>query len=251
MQASFHSGSRQMGSRRGVSKAARRKRKLGGAVLVVLEQLESRQMLATYTVAAGDTATLISDITASNAAGGPNTINLTPSTYTFTSANNYWYGPNALPPITTRVTINGNGATLTRSSSLPQTTAGSLRFFYISAGPATGAPGTLFLENLTLSNGLAKGGDSNGGGGGLGAGGAIFDQGNLRLNGVTTSAMAKAAAESGRMPLPTAPVAVSVAVLDRLANWAGPRRAIMGEAARASGPMARMPPQLRAAQAAD
>ena len=48
-------------------------------------------------------------------------------------------------------------------------------------------PATLTFQNLTLKNGLAQGGSScaHGGGGGMGAGGAIFNQGHLRLEGVT------------------------------------------------------------------
>ncbi len=41
------------------------------------------------------------------------------------------------------------------------------------------------MDNVTLENGIAKGGDSNQGGGGLGAGGAIFNQGALNLTDVT------------------------------------------------------------------
>ncbi len=114
------------------------------------------------------------------------TINLTQSTYDFTQANNYWYGPDALPAISRAVTINGNGATLQRDASLPNTTAGGLRFFYISGGLSGLPAGSLTLNNLTLQGGLAKGGDGfRGGGGGLGAGGAVFNQGTLILDGVT------------------------------------------------------------------
>ena len=38
-------------------------------------------------------------------------LTLTPGcTYTLSTANNFWYGPNALPPIASNVTIEGNGA---------------------------------------------------------------------------------------------------------------------------------------------
>ena len=136
---------------------------------------------ATVTVAAGDVNALIADLSS----GTTSTINLTPSTYDFTTANNYWYGPDALPAISSTVTINGNGAVLERDPSLPLTTAGEMRFFYVSGGLSGLPAGSLTLNNLTLEGGYAKGGDSNQGGGGLGAGGAIFNQGTLSLNGVT------------------------------------------------------------------
>ncbi|MBS1807940.1 MAG: hypothetical protein JST84_07095, partial [Acidobacteria bacterium] len=62
--------------------------------------------------------------------------------------------------ITDDVTINGSGqANLTISG------GNASRIFWIQNG-------TITIQNLTLANGLAKGG--NGGGGGMGAGGAIF-----------------------------------------------------------------------------
>src|SRR5262245_6426296 len=33
------------------------------------------------------------------------------ATYTFATADNYWYGPNALPAISSAIVIQGNGAT--------------------------------------------------------------------------------------------------------------------------------------------
>lgn len=92
------------------------------------------------------------------------------ATYTYTAPNQsgetgaasyrfWWYGPEALPAIASDITIEGNGATITRSGSTP------FRFFYVAADPAnpntddytSPRAGRLTLENLTLSNGLAKG----------------------------------------------------------------------------------------------
>ncbi|MGH7172762.1 MAG: choice-of-anchor Q domain-containing protein [Gemmataceae bacterium] len=148
----------------------------------------------TFTVAAGDTATLIADIETANASGLATTINLTRGTYDFMSANNNTFGPNALPAITGDITINGNGAVLMRDPSLGQSTP--FRLLYVSGGEvastaggvATGQTiGSLTLNNLTLEGGLAEGGDSGTGGGGLGAGGAIFNQGILALSEVTVA----------------------------------------------------------------
>jgi CSLREA domain-containing protein len=151
---------------------------------------------ADNTTAAGTT--LRDAINYANDIGGGTITLQTNATYDFTTVDNNWYGPNALPPIQSNITINGNGATLERDSSLPETTAGAVRFFYVSGGIATELPlGTLTLQNLTLTNGLAKGGDADTGGGGMGAGGAIFNQGNLTLNGVTLTGNTALGASSG------------------------------------------------------
>ncbi len=164
-------------------------------VRLQLEVLEDRTVPAgglPYATAA-NVSQLIADINYANQ--NPSTaftINLTDSTYDFTSADNNTFGPNALPVITGNITINGNGATLMRDPSLGQNTP--FRFFYVSgsqvASPSgaqsTGAAtGSLTLDNLTIDDGLAQGGSSGTGGGGLGAGGAILNMGNLTLNGVT------------------------------------------------------------------
>src|SRR6266508_3706486 len=116
---------------------------------------------------------------------GADTITLASgATYTLTAVDNPWFGPNGLPAITSDLTIEGNGATITRSGT------NSFRFFYI-AGPGNPllTAGTLRLNNLTLSNGLAHGGTGGfgGGGGGAGLGGAIFTQGTLVINRSTLS----------------------------------------------------------------
>jgi hypothetical protein len=158
---------------------------------------------ATVTVSSlGSKVTLIDAINAANntsaTAGGSYTISLPanrlitlaqPLNNTTVSGKNVvqdqnWYGPDALPAITSNIIIQGNGATLE-----PYADA-NMRFFYVSGGPSlTGGAlplGTLELDDLTLEGGTAQGGNgSGGGGGGLGAGGAIFNQGNLTLNGVT------------------------------------------------------------------
>jgi hypothetical protein len=127
-----------------------------------------------------------------------NLIVLAAGSYTFTAANNAWYGPNALPPIASSIVIVGDpaGSVIERSavSGTP-----SFRFFYVGGGESLASynapnvtgnklpgPGYLTLVNLTVQGGLAKGGDSlSGGGGGMGAGGAIYNQGTLTLYGVT------------------------------------------------------------------
>src|SRR5262245_47913651 len=150
-----------------------------------LENLEDRLAPATFNLKinpaldnAGAVAELIGAINTANGNGQSNTINLfagrTPVTYTFSAPDNYWYGPDALPAITSALTIEGDGATLRRDPTLAQDTAHAFRFFYVSGGLAGELPlGSLTLENLTLEGGLAKGGNGFGGGGGMGAGGAM------------------------------------------------------------------------------
>ncbi|MDN5925317.1 MAG: hypothetical protein L0H70_10020, partial [Xanthomonadales bacterium] len=59
-----------------------------------------------------DAAALIAAIDYANAHGG-DSIDLAPGcTYTFIAADNFWYGPNALPPIASNIVIHGHGAVL-------------------------------------------------------------------------------------------------------------------------------------------
>src|SRR5580704_4011000 len=72
-----------------------------------IEPLEVRQLLSG--VLASTTAELITDINNANSAGGSSRIVLSPGgTYDFTAANNDWYGPDALPAITSGLEIDGN-----------------------------------------------------------------------------------------------------------------------------------------------
>src|SRR5262249_17230463 len=78
------------------------------------------------------------------------------TTYTLDTVDNYWYGPDGLPAISSSVILDGQGATLVRDSSGP-----AFRFFYVSGGMELAA-GSLTLENLTLQGGLAQGGSGMG-----------------------------------------------------------------------------------------
>jgi hypothetical protein len=134
-----------------------------------------------FNVGADDVATLIADINTANSNGQSNVINLTASTYDLATVNNFWYGPNGLPAISSNLTIHGNGAIIQRD---PSSSTPNFRLFYVSGGLEL-SPGSLSMDNVVLQGGVAKGGDSNEGGGGLGAGGAIFNQGTLKLTDVT------------------------------------------------------------------
>jgi hypothetical protein len=135
-----------------------------------------------------DNTTLVADVTAANATGQADTIDLGGGTFTLNVVDNNWYGPNGLPPIASDITVQ-NG-TITRAAAAPH-----FRIFFVGADPArpetlgytSPGAGKLTLRSATISGGFAEGGDSGGGGGGLGAGGAIFNQGVLLLNGATLS----------------------------------------------------------------
>ncbi len=122
---------------------------------------------ATFTIANGDVAHLISAITTANGNGQDNTIILASGgMYTLSLVNNgdpTTATANGLPVIsgTHTLTIVGNGATIARSA------AGgtpNFRFFQVNSGAA------LALNNLTLTNGLVLG--TNGAPGTVGADGA-------------------------------------------------------------------------------
>jgi hypothetical protein len=66
-----------------------------------------------------DSGSLVSEINEANAAGGANTVQLGAGcAYTLTAVDNYWYGPNGLPGIASTITIQGNGATIARSTAV-------------------------------------------------------------------------------------------------------------------------------------
>src|SRR6202161_247815 len=94
------------------------------------------------------------DACAFSGSGTPYTIQLPNQQFPLSSVHNYWYGPNALPPIASNIVIQGNGATLlVTGPSLVR-----LRFFYVGADPNvpatlgfnTPGAGNLTLQNLTL-----------------------------------------------------------------------------------------------------
>lgn len=119
------------------------------------------------------------------AAAGTNVITLDHlPTVTLTAIDNFWYGPNALPPIASNVAIVASGARTTiravHAGDPTPATASAFRLFYVSGGMQLPA-GALSIDNVVLQGGYAKGGDTSSGGGGAGMGGAIFNQGSLTL----------------------------------------------------------------------
>lgn len=133
---------------------------------------------ATMTIGVGGCNTLVDAIDAANSggtvngctgSGGADTIVLGGGTYTYTTVNNSSGGENALPLVTTDVTIEGNGATVERDTAAVPT----FRLLNISS------TGTLTLKDSIVQGGVAD--DA-----GFGAyGGGIRSSGVLNLDGVT------------------------------------------------------------------
>jgi predicted outer membrane repeat protein len=113
---------------------------------------------------------LVSAISSANSTGGTVTL-ASGCTYTLTAADNGTDGGTGLPVITGKVTVQGSGATIQRSTA---SGTAAFRLFDIASG------GSLTLNGgLTLGNGLADDG-ANGGG-------AIDSHGTLSVSGVTFS----------------------------------------------------------------
>jgi hypothetical protein len=133
------------------------------------EQLEDRALLTGYTAAS--VSGLISDINASNLAGGSNAITLVAgTTFTLTAVNNTTNGATGLPVITANdnLTIAGNGDIVQRSTA---TGTPDFRLLEVAAGAS------LTLQSLTLQGGVSA--DLNRGGG------IDNEGGSLTLTGVT------------------------------------------------------------------
>lgn len=124
--------------------------------------------------------------------------------------DNWWYGPNGLPPVYADIVIDGGaGVTVQRQNAASDGTQ-PFRLFYVAGrfhhlvqgrAVSTPTPGRLTLRNLTLRNGLARGGGSNVGGGGGGFGGAVLNQGELILDATTIRANRAWGGSSGQAGL--------------------------------------------------
>jgi hypothetical protein len=107
------------------------------------------------------------------------------------------FGPTATPIIVSKITIQGNGATL---QSFDRSHPNNSRLFAIGTVKDPNFPST--TGDLTLSHVYVKGfhingGDgASGGGGGLGAGGAIYNEGSLTIEYSTFEIMEQSEAEA-------------------------------------------------------
>jgi len=111
-------------------------------------------------------ASLISAISTANTTPADSSISLASGcVYSLTAADNTTDGGTGLPVITGQVSIQGNGATITRAATA------AFRLFDVASG------GSLSLSGLTLSNGLANDGVSGGG--------AVFSHGPLTVSQTT------------------------------------------------------------------
>lgn len=167
---------------------------------------------ATLAAAQADGAvTLREAICVANNTSEADVIVLSATTYTLDTADNYWYGPNALPPIADDITIEGNGALIRRRPANSDNVLNQrFRFFFVSRKTLTDGirirgnvdRARLVLRDLTLRGGLAQGGAGAVGGGGGGMGGAIFNQGRLELQRVTFDRNTARGGESGKAGFP-------------------------------------------------
>jgi hypothetical protein len=139
-------------------------------VIIIIGMMPSAGRIAYAQSITCDGASLRAAILAANTNGGAGGGVITlPANCTILLADAPYDGPSpvGLPPITGTVIINGNASSIERSA-----TATDFRLFWVSPG------GRLTLNNLTLRNGLARGG--NGGvhynsGHGMGGGGMGAD----------------------------------------------------------------------------
>ena len=134
-------------------------------------------------------------------ASGPQTVNLTVIGDTSAGPSGLQINNNA--DITITGPTGGNG--LTVSNGLTITTTDLMRLFDVTPGAS------LTLQNLTLSNGTAKGGAGGNsgyvfvasGGGGAGLGGAIFNRGTLTLLDSTLTGNTAQGGAGGKWVKPT------------------------------------------------
>ena len=116
-------------------------------------RLEERLTPAIYDIADGDVAGLVAAINAANTDNQPDTINLAAGgTYTFTTRADDSLGGNALPQValdggisSNFLTINGNGATVQRSS------ADGFRFMKIGPSTPGGGAADVNINDLTVT----------------------------------------------------------------------------------------------------
>jgi hypothetical protein len=123
-----------------------------------------------FNCAAGDVNCLIVSIQIANGNGADNTIFLDAGTYTLGVANNNTDGPNGLPSITGRITIQGfkgSGSTIQRDPN-----ASLFRIFHVAV------EGNLSLDWLGVRGGRADVGSPVA----AAHGGGIFNRGNLSIN---------------------------------------------------------------------
>ncbi len=138
---------------------------LAGAALSNVGLVESANA-ATVSCSASS---LVSAISLANITPGGGTVTLTSGcVYTLTSANNATDGGTGLPVISGKVTVQGNGASIARSTA---TGVPAFRLFDVASN------GNLTLNALTVSNGLANSGVQGGGG--------VFSHGTLSVTAST------------------------------------------------------------------
>jgi predicted outer membrane repeat protein len=152
---------------------------------------------------------LIAAIAAANTAGG-GTINLTPGcTYSLTSADN---GENGLPVVSTRIGVNGNGATIDGTK--------TVRVLEVD-GPG----GNLSLQNLIITGGSADNG------GGIENVGGTVTLNHTQVTGNTATAAGGGIASATFDPSSVAKLTLNNSAVDGNSQSAGPQDNALGAAA--------------------
>lgn len=152
---------------------------------------------------------LIAAIAAANTAGG-GTINLTPGcTYSLTSADN---GENGLPVVSTRISVNGNGATIDGTK--------TVRVLEVD-GPG----GNLSLQNLIITGGSADNG------GGIENVGGTVTLNHTQVTGNTATAAGGGIASATFDPSSVAKLTLNNSAVDGNSQSAGPQDNALGAAA--------------------
>jgi len=156
---------------------------LAGAISLSLASMASTPTHAATIDVINGGCTLEDAITSANddsatlscgAGSGDDTIVLqNSSVHSFALSNNSTDGSNALPSITSVITIQGNDATIKRDSIASAT---DFRLFHVAAG------GDLTLDSVTVSGGVASGINAR-----SNSGGALFNRGSVTLNNSTLS----------------------------------------------------------------
>ncbi len=168
---------------------------LGALVAVALgagvESRPARAATINVPCAAADLITAIETANNEGTNPGPDTLELAAAPCTYVLTSEYAGGANGLPVISTNITINGNGAFIGRSG-----VAGRFRLFEISSS------GALTIDNVLLTGGRARHGNSSPGPTVGQDGGGIYVSGALT---VRNSTITDNEAGDGAGPFPNGP----------------------------------------------
>jgi uncharacterized repeat protein (TIGR01451 family) len=180
-----------------------------------------------YTVPAGSVTDLITAIICANASPTDDVINLTNSTYTLNAVDNPTDGGSGLPvilptAISGGLTINGNGATITRDSAAPPfrilnvNSSANLTLNGLTLSGGSSANGSALLNNgtLTITSSTVSGNTAVFGGG-------IYNNGTLTITSSTVSGNTAQVVGGGIYNLGTLTITSSTISGNSAFDWGG------------------------------